>query len=335
MKSLFKEELTPLGQKAYQIKKGLWGDKVFYIKNIHINYTNICLNKCKFCAFARDDFDADAYEFSLQEIVDYIRSIDIDLREVHIVGGLHPKLKFDYYCMMLKTIKENFPNISIKAFSAVEIDYFTQLTGFTTEKVLKRLRDHGLDMLPGGGAEIFAEDKRKIICPEKISSQRWLEIMEIAHNIGIKTNATMLYGHIESEDDIIDHLTRIKKLQHKTNGFNAFIPLSFHPENTFLSNIKKSTGVEDLKITAISRILLDNIPHIKSYWVMLGERTSQIALYFGADDLDGTIVKERITHSAGATSKEGLTEQDLIDMIKSAGFTPVERDSFYNEIRYI
>jgi len=251
---------------------------------------------------------------------------------VHMVGSLHPSFKFDYYLALVREIKSHFPGVAIKAFTPVEIDYFSKISGKSVEKVLLDLKDAGLDMMPGGGAEIFAEEVRNKICPEKISGKRWLEIMEIAHLNGIKTNATMLYGHLESEDDIIDHLMRLKKLQAKTNGFNAFVPLAFHPTNTFLSYLRPATGVKDLKITAISRIILDNIPHIKAYWVMLGEKTSQVALNFGADDMDGTIVKERITHSAGAKIKEGLTEEDLIYMIKSAGFTPVERDSFYNEV---
>ncbi len=333
MKSLFKDDIITLGKKAFEIKKDYYGDKVFYVKNIHLNYTNICINGCKFCAFAKDESDADAYEYSIESVINYLKESGEDFKEVHIVGGLHPHYKFDYYIEMVKSIKASFSNVSVKAFSAVEIDYFTKISGLSVEQVLVKLKDAGLDMMPGGGAEIFASDTRNQICPEKISAERWLEIMEIAHNQGIKTNATMLYGHVESVDDIVDHLLRLRKLQEKTKGFNAFIPLSFHPENTFLSHIKPSTGVEDLKVIAISRIILDNIPHIKAYWVMLGEKTAQVALYFGADDLDGTIVKEKITHSAGASSKEGLTESELIYMIKSAGFIPVERDSFYNEIK--
>jgi len=333
MISLFKEDIISLGKMASEIKRSLWGDKVFYVKNIHMNYTNICIGGCRFCAFAKDEGGIGAYEYSIADIIEYLKKYDNDFREVHIVGGLHPSYKFDYYVEMIKAIKDNFPCVAVKAFSAVEMDYFSKISGLSVEKVLLKLKDAGLDMMPGGGAEIFAEGTRKEICPEKIPAKRWLEIMEIAHNQGIKTNATMLYGHIEREDDIIDHLIRLKKLQEKTGGFNAFIPLSFHPENTFLSHLYPSTGVEDLRIISISRIVLDNIPHIKAYWVMLGEKTAQVALNFGADDLDGTIVKERITHSAGALSKEGLTESELIYMIKSAGFTTVERDSFYNEIK--
>ncbi|MCA1927408.1 MAG: aminofutalosine synthase MqnE [Calditerrivibrio sp.] len=333
MISLFEEDLISLGRRAFEIKKSYFGEKVYYVKNIHLNYTNICVNGCKFCAFSKNEGDADAYEYSIRDVIDYLGKSDIKFNEVHIVGGLHPGFKFHYYLDLVSEIKRNFPDVAVKAFSAVEIDYFTKISGYSVEKVLNSLKNAGLDMMPGGGAEIFAHDVRNQICPEKISAERWLEIVEIAHLNGIKTNATILYGHLESREDIIDHLIKLRNLQEKTKGFNAFIPLSFHPENTFLSHLKPSTGVEDLKIIAISRIILDNIPHIKAYWVMLGEKISQIALNFGADDLDGTIVKERITHSAGAKSKEGLTEDELIYMIRSANFLPVERDAFYNEIK--
>jgi aminodeoxyfutalosine synthase len=333
MKTLFDEDLISLGKKAFEIKKDKWQDKVFFIKNIHLNYTNICSSHCRFCAFAKDEVDDDAYIFELGNIAEYISSMGDDINEVHIVGGLHPTKPFEYYIEMLQEIRRNFKDIGIKAFSAVEIEFFSRISGLSIENVFKKLRDAGLDMLPGGGAEIFAENVRKQICPEKISGDEWLRIMEIAHGQGIKTNATMLYGHIETYEDRIDHLKKIKELQSRTNGFNAFIPLSFHPENTFLSHKKPSTGVEDLKVIAVSRIILDNIPHIKAYWVMLGEKVAQTALYFGADDLDGTIIKENITHAAGASSKEGLTESELIFLVKSAGMLPVERDTFYNEIR--
>lgn len=333
MISLFDEDLISLGRRAFEIKKSYFGDKVYYVKNIHLNYTNLCVSGCKFCAFSKNEGDYGAYEYSIKDVIDYLGESGIQFNEVHIVGGLHPWFKFHYYLDLVSEIKKNFPNVAVKAFSAVEIDYFTKISGYSVEKVLKSLKDAGLDMMPGGGAEIFAPNVRNQICPEKISGDRWLEIVEIAHLNGIKTNATMLYGHLESREDIIDHLIKLRNLQEKTKGFNAFIPLSFHPENTFLSHLKPSTGVEDLKIIAISRLILDNVPHIKAYWVMLGEKVSQIALNFGADDLDGTIVKERITHSAGAKSKEGLTEDELIYMIKSANFVPVERDAFYNEIK--
>ncbi|KAA0258412.1 aminofutalosine synthase MqnE [Deferribacter autotrophicus] len=333
MVDVLSNDLIELGKEANRIKEEKWGKKVFFVKNIHLNYTNICLNKCKFCAFAKDEGDDDSYSMDLSEIVKYIGDKGEDAKEIHIVGGLHPHHSFEYYLDMVKAIKENFPEKAVKAFSAVEIDYFSKISDLPVNEVLKRLKKAGLDMMPGGGAEIFASAVRRQICPEKISGERWLEVMEIAHKEGIKSNATMLYGHLESMDDILDHLEKLRDLQDKTGGFVAFIPLSFHPENTFLNHMKPATGVEDLRIIALSRIVLDNIPHIKAYWVMLGEKTAQVALKFGADDLDGTIVKENITHSAGAKSKEGLTLEELVYLIKSANLIPVERDSFYNEIR--
>ncbi|BAI81167.1 conserved hypothetical protein [Deferribacter desulfuricans SSM1] len=333
MVDLMLDDLIGLGKKANKIKESKWGKKVFFIKNIHLNYTNICVSKCKFCAFAKDEGDDDSYSMDIDDIIGYIAKNGIDANEIHIVGGLHPHHKFDFYVDVVKSIKEHFPEKVVKAFSAVEIDYFSKISDLSVQDVLKKLKSAGLDMMPGGGAEIFEPKVRNIICPEKISGDRWLEIVEIAHREGIKTNATLLYGHLESFEDIVRHLEKIRNLQDKTGGFIAFIPLSFHPENTFLSHLKPATGVDDLKVIALSRIMLDNVPHIKAYWVMLGEKTAQVALKFGADDLDGTIVREKITHSAGAKSKEGLTLDELVFMIKSANLIPVERDSFYNEIR--
>uniref|UniRef100_UPI0023528DEC CofH family radical SAM protein n=1 Tax=Flexistipes sinusarabici TaxID=2352 RepID=UPI0023528DEC len=238
-----------------------------------------------------------------------------------------------FYVNMLTEIKRNFPEKTIKAFSAVEIDYFSKLSSVSVEKVLLKLKNAGLEMMPGGGAEIFSPGVRKQICPEKISGDRWLEIMETAHNNGIKTNATMLFGHLENNEDRIEHLEKIRDLQERTGGFVAFIPLEFHPENTFLSHKQPPTGVDDLKTIAVSRIVLENVPHIKAYWVMLGVKLAQIALYFGADDLDGTVTKENITYAAGKKSERALSLKELTSMIKSAGFNPVERDSFYNAVK--
>lgn len=263
---------------------------------------------------------------------------------------------------MLSEIKKAFPSIAIKAFTAVEIDYFSRISGLTVREVLERLKKSGLQAMPGGGAEIFAEEVRKKLCPEKISGKRWLEIHKEAHLCGIPTNATMLYGHLESYEDRVDHLLRLRQLQDITGGFQAFIPLAYHPKNTELARIEQqssraaeqgrdrtssplknycatallrygSSGIDDLKTIAVSRLVLDNIPHIKAYWIMLGEKIAQVSLLFGADDLDGTIVEEKITHSAGAMSSEGLTRNELVTLIKKAGKVPVERDAFYNEVR--
>jgi len=317
---------------ADKIRKNLWGKKTFFVRNLHLNYTNICVSKCRFCAFAKDEGDDGAYLYEIDKMVDYVAEKGMSAREIHIVGGLHPSKPYSFYIDAISALKQNYPDKAIKAFSAVEIDYFARLGDVSEEQVLKDLQNAGLAMLPGGGAEIFDPEIRNTICPEKIPADKWLEIHEMAHDNGIKTNATMLYGHIEKDEHKLAHLEAIRNLQEKTKGFLAFIPLSFHPENTFLNDIFPATGVEDLKTIAVSRIILDNVPHIKAYWVMLGEKTAQVALRFGADDLDGTIIKENITHAAGAKSQEGLTVDALVDYVNSAGLQAVERDAFYNEI---
>lgn len=330
--NLFDRDLLELGRKADEIRRSKWQDKVYYVKNLHINYTNICVSKCRFCAFAKDDGDEGSYLMDVDDVVNYVAAKGLEAKELHVVGGLHPAKPFSFYIDMIGALKTNFPDKTIKGFTAVEIDYFSRIADISPDSVLKQLKKAGLEMMPGGGAEIFNAEIRNQICPEKIPSERWLEIMRIAHLNGIKTNATMLYGHIERDSDKMEHLEMIRNLQEETGGFLAFIPLSFHIENTSITDRYPSTGVEDLKTVAVSRIVLDNVDHIKAYWVMLGEKTAQTALRFGADDLDGTIVKENITHAAGASSKEGLTESELKWMIKACGLRAVERDAFYNEI---
>ena len=332
MYNLFQKDFIELGLEADNVRRGMWGDKVFFIRNLHINYTNICTSKCRFCAFAMDEGDEGSYLMEIEEVLAYARGA-VDASEFHIVGGLHPTRPFEYYLEMISALKAEFPSAAVKAFSAVEIEYFAQISGRSDTEILKELKKAGLDMMPGGGAEIFAPEVRNIICPEKIPADKWLSIHEKAHGEGIKTNATMLYGHIEKDGHKLDHLEQIRTLQEKTGGFLAFIPLSFHPQNTFLNERFPATGVEDLKTVAVSRIVLDNVPHIKAYWVMLGEKTAQVALRFGADDLDGTIIKENITHAAGAESADGLTTDELAGIIKAAGLTPVERNAFYEEIK--
>lgn len=333
MIDLFNTDFLELGKKADKIRHEKWGKKTFFVRNLHLNYTNICVSKCRFCAFSKDEGDDGAYLFETDEMLRYVEETGPDVKEIHIVGGLHPSKPFSFYTDSLAALKSTFPEKVIKAFSAVEIDYFSKISGLSVEEVLKALKKSGLEMMPGGGAEIFAPEVRKIICPEKIPAERWVEIHEKAHLNGIRTNATMLYGHLEKDEHKIAHMETVRELQEKTGGFLAFIPLSFHTENTFLSDLFPATGVEDLKTIAVSRIVLDNVPHIKAYWIMLGEKTAQIALRFGADDLDGTIIKENITHAAGATSSEGLTADELADYVSSAGLVAVERDAFYNEIK--
>jgi len=360
------DDIFTLGRLASHVAEKKNGKKAFFVMNRHINPTNICVNRCKFCAFSRSKGEEGAFELTIAEIIKKLRTPNSELRtpfrEVHIVGGLHPDWPFERYCSMLSEIKKAFPSIAIKAFTAVEIDYFSRISGLTVREVLERLKRSGLQAMPGGGAEIFAEEVRKKLCPEKISGKRWLEIHKEAHLCGIPTNATMLYGHLESYEDRVDHLLRLRQLQDITGGFQAFIPLAYHPENTELARIEQqssraaeqgrdrtssplknycatallrygSSGIDDLKTIAVSRLVLDNIPHIKAYWIMLGEKIAQVSLLFGADDLDGTIVEEKITHSAGAMSSEGLTRKELVLLIKKAGKVPVERDAFYNAVR--
>lgn len=332
------DDIFAVGRLAALAAERFNGSRVFFIVNRHINPTNICINRCKFCAFSRSKGQEGSYELTIDEIINKLREADPDgnspLREVHIVGGLHPDWHFEYYMEMLSEIKRNFPSIAVKAFTAVEVDYMSKISGLGINETLLRLKTNGLDIMPGGGAEIFSRNIRDRLCPEKISGKRWLEIMESAHNIGIKTNASMLYGHIESIEDRIDHLFKLRDLQDKTGGFQAFIPLAYHPKNTEIGGFY-SSGIDDLKTIAVSRLILDNFAHIKAYWIMLGEKISQVALLFGADDIDGTIIEEKITHSAGAMSSQGMRRDDLIYLIKKAGKIPVERDAFYNVITEI
>lgn len=331
------DDIFTLGRFANQVAEKKNGKNAYFIVNRHINPTNICVNRCKFCAFSRSKGEEGAYELTIEEIIQKLqpsapgpKSLQ-PFSEVHIVGGLHPDWPFEHYLHMLSAIKKEFPSIAIKAFTAVEIDYMSKISGLSIEDTLVALKKSGLDLMPGGGAEIFAEGIRSKLCPEKISGQRWLEIMEVAHRVGIKTNATMLYGHLETIEDRVDHLLKLRDLQDRTGGFQAFIPLAYHPKNTEIGGFY-SSGIDDLKTIAISRLVLDNFDHIKAYWIMLGEKVSQVALLFGADDLDGTIIEEKITHSAGAMSEEGMVKEDLIYLIKKAGKVPVQRDAFYSPL---
>lgn len=320
----------------------------YFIRNRHLNPTNICVNRCRFCAFSRSKGQAGSFELSIKEMLKKISGgmganrrrrktadgaqADAGISEIHIVGGLHPDWPFGYYLEIISQIRKHFPDIHIKAFTAVEVDYMSRISGLGLSKTLSALKAHGLGSMPGGGAEIFAKKIRTRLCPEKISGERWLEIMEAAHMSGIRTNATMLYGHIERYSDRVDHLLKLRDLQDRTGGFQAFIPLAYHPKNTQIRG-KYTSALDDLKTIAVSRLVLDNFDHIKAYWIMLGEKISQLALKFGADDIDGTIIEEKITHSAGALTQERLTAEQLIHLIKKAGKIPVERDSFYKKIK--
>jgi aminodeoxyfutalosine synthase len=308
------------------------GNNACFVQNLHINPTNICVNRCKFCAFSKSKGDPDAYEMSIEDILNKARGAGKGVREFHIVSGLHPDLPFGWYLDMLRALKKELPKVHLKAFTAVEIDYLAKLSGLGLIDTLKLLQEAGLGSLPGGGAEIFNSDIRNSLCAEKISGDRWLEVMEAAHGIGLRSNATMLYGHIETYEHRIDHLLRLRDLQDRTGGFQAFIPLSFHSQNTAIKKAAYTTGFDDLKTLAISRLMLDNFDHIKAYWVMLGDKIAQVSLSFGVDDLDGTVVEERIARAAGGATYGSMTKNDIVHLIKQAGRTPVERDTVYNVV---
>jgi aminodeoxyfutalosine synthase len=330
-------ELLEIGELAARVNREKNGDRVFFNVNRHINHTNICVNRCAFCAFSKTAEEPGAYVHNLHEIETRAREALLQgATEIHIVGGLHPDLPFEFYLAMLRQVKSVSPALHIKAFTAVEIDYLARIAGCTIPEVLTALKGAGLDSLPGGGAEIFSEQVRQVLCPEKISGERWLEIMEEVHRAALKSNATMLYGHLESHGDRVDHMGRLRNLQDRTGGFQVFIPLVFQPENTPLKIVRKTghgCGVDDLKTLAIARIYLDNFANIKAYWVMLGEKIAQVSLAFGVNDLDGTVVEERIGHDAGASSPQAMGKDDIVTMIRKAGRIPVERDTLYNELR--
>lgn len=324
-----------LGALSSYVSEKINNNRAYFIINRHINPTNICINRCRFCAFSRSKGQPGAYEMTIEEIIKTVKEAQQAtgyIREVHIVSGLHPDWSFDYYLDILREIKKEFPYIGIKAFTAVEVDYFSRISKLSIEQTLLKLKEAGVDIMPGGGAEIFDPEIRKIICPEKISAERWLEIIKTAHTVGIKTNATMLYGHVESYEQRVEHLVKLRQLQDETGGFLAFIPLSYQPENTQIK-VPYPSGIDDLKTIAISRLFLDNIPHIKAYWIMLGEKLAQLALLYGADCLEGTVIEEKIAHSAGARSKKAVTLDELIHLIKETGKIPAERDSFYNVLK--
>jgi aminodeoxyfutalosine synthase len=332
--ALFKSsDLLTLGRMAAHAAEKKNGRRVYFVRNMHINPTNICVNRCKFCAFSKTKGEPGAYEMSIDDILDKARAADKGVREFHIVSGLHPDLPFTWYLDMLRALKNEFPKMHLKAFTAVEIDYLSKIAGLSIKDTLLKLREAGLGSMPGGGAEIFNTAVRNTLCAEKISGNRWLEVVEVAHRIGLKTNATMLYGHIESYEDRIDHLLKLRDLQDKTSGFQAFIPLSFQPHNTEIKKSAYTTGFDDLKTLAISRLMLDNFDHIKAYWVMLGEKIAQVSLNFGVDDLDGTVVDERIAKAAGGTTDGSMTKDEIVHLIKQADRTPVERDTVYNVVK--
>ena len=333
---LFKSnDLLAIGELAALANNRKNGPNVFFNVNRHINPTNVCVNRCAFCAFSRTAGEEGAYTLALDEICRMAREAEEGgATEVHIVGGLHPDLAFEFYEEVLQAIRQTAPKLHIKAFTAVEIEYFSRISGLSVEKVFGRLISAGLGSMPGGGAEILVEEVRRKICPEKITGAHWLEIIRLAHLAGLKTNATMLYGHLETAADRIAHMEMLRNLQDETGGFQAFIPLAFQTENSDLKlTVKGTSGLDDLKTLAIARIFLDNFDHIKAYWIMLGEKIAQVSLAFGVNDLDGTVVEEKIGHDAGARTPQSQTKNGIIRLIKNAGKVPVERDTLYQPIR--
>lgn len=339
MSLLESRNLSLIGSLADHVRRKTVGDNVMFVTNCHINYTNICISKCSFCAYFREEGQKGAFTLSIDEIMEKAeKASQMGATELHIVGSLNPKLPFEYYEEVLARLHEKYPDMSLKAYTAVEIGYLAETTGMSASEVLLRLKNAGLTSLPGGGGEIFNEKTRQKVCPHKVSGERWLEVMEKAHELGVRSNATMLYGHIETPEDIVDHILRIRELQKKTRGFQAFIPLRFHPDNTDLQKrgiVKFSpTGFDDLKTIAVSRLLLNGyVNNIKTYWVMAGEKIAQIALHYGANDIDGTVMEERITHAAGSVSPEYMPKERLIHLIKNAGRIPVERTTNYKVIK--
>ncbi len=326
-------DLLAVGWLANSVREKRHGHTCFFNVNRHINPTNVCVAHCKLCAFGRDPNAPGAYTFALEEIWQRAeQGVREGATEFHMVGGLHPDLPFEYFLDLMRGLKKRCPAVHLKAFTMVEVGYFSRIAKLSIREVLVALKEAGVDSLPGGGAEIFHPRVRKIICDHKVSGQQWLNIARAAHEIGLRSNATMLYGHVETDEERVDHLLALRGLQDETHGFVAFIPLAFHPANPGLSHLPAPSGYLDLKSIAISRLLLDNFDHIKAYWVMLTPSIAQIALRFGADDIDGTVVEEKIYHDAGATTAEFTPRVELERLIRDAGRIPVERDTLYRPV---
>ncbi|MCL4856622.1 MAG: aminofutalosine synthase MqnE [Flavobacteriales bacterium] len=331
-------ELSLLALLANYIREKRHGNKTYFNKNFHIEPTNICVYDCKFCSYSRklrEKDDYEAWELSEEQIYDAIKSYNNqDITEVHIVGGVHPKMGLEYFKNLIKNIKQIRPDLHVKAFTAVELEYMCRKANVSYKEGLQILKDAGQGSLPGGGAEIFDETIREQICKDKCTSAQWLEMHEAAHAVGMPSNATMLYGHLENYEHLIDHMTRLRDLQDKTGGFNAFIPLKFRNKNNQMSEIEEVSIIEDLKVFAMSRIYLDNFNHIKAYWPMIGRKTTQLLLSFGVNDIDGTVDDSTKIYSMAGSEEQKpvMTSQQMIDLIKQVGRQPIERDSVYNEL---
>ncbi|MBI5153786.1 aminofutalosine synthase MqnE [Candidatus Poribacteria bacterium] len=335
-------DLPAIGNLANQVRERLHGNRTYYNINLHINPTNTCFVSCRFCAFGRKAFDENSYILTPGEIAERARkALPEGATEIHLVGGLDPRLKINYYCGYIQALKDAFPHIHIKTLTPVEVVYIAKISKITVRETIERLREAGMDSMPGGGAEIFDPEIREQLCEHKCDAGQWFETHREIHRLGMRTNCTMLIGHIEQPRHRVDHLLRLRTHQDEwashdadgnlLTGFQCFIPLSFHPANTALSHLPGPTGFDELRNIAVSRLLLDNIPHIKAYWIMLGIKQAQIAQWFGADDMDGTVTHEEIYHDAGAETPQGMTVAELRRLIRDCGREPIERDSLYNE----
>ncbi|MFP4977324.1 aminofutalosine synthase MqnE [Paenibacillus sp. CN-4] len=328
------DDLLTIGQLANEANQRKNGNKVYFIENMSLYFTNVCEARCAFCNFRKDEGDEGAYTLSGEEMIRYVEQhIHPGVREFHIVGGHNNHVPFQYYVDSLQALHDRFPEVTLKAYTAAEIDFFTRISGLSIREVLERLRAAGLQSLTGGGAEILSDHYRKKMRVDKANVEEYLEVHRTAHQMGMRTHTTMLYGSIESREDRVRHMLHIRDLQDETNGFMVFIPLSMQPKSKNAGIMRRNSAYEDLKTIAISRLMLDNIDHIKAYFINIGPQLTQVALGFGASDVHGTIIKERISHAAGALTPEGLTREELIWLVKGAGRIPVERDTFYNEIK--
>ena len=326
-------DILAVGWLANSVRERMHGDVAYFNVNRHINPTNVCVASCRLCAFGRKKGSEGTYTMALEEAwATAAEGYSEAVTEFHIVGGLHPDLPLEYFLDLVSGLKQRFPLVHIKAFTMVEVAFLARRAKLTIRQVLERVRAAGVDSLPGGGAEIFSDRVRSIICDHKIDGNEWLETAEIAHGLGLRSNATMLYGHVENDEDRVDHMCRLRAVQDRTGGFQTFIPLAFHPDNTALHHLPRSTGLTDLRQIAVGRLMLDNFPHIKSYWQMVSPEMAQIALRFGADDIDGTVVEEKIYHDAGATTPQGMRREGLIRLITTAGRVPFERDTLYRAV---
>jgi aminodeoxyfutalosine synthase len=331
------DDVLSLGWMANLVRERRHGDMAYYNLNAHIEPTNVCVlaRVCKFCAFGKRRDEEGAYTLSADEILARAEQLHSPgVSEFHIVGGLHPELKLEFFEDLLSRLKSRFPGVHLKCLTALEIEHIARISHVSVRECLERLKEAGLDSLPGGGAETFSERARNIICRGKLSPEKWMDVHRTAHDLGLRSNATMLYGHVETPEERAEHLVALRALQDETGGFLAFVPLAYHPENNPLGEQVRyfTTGLDDLRVIAGSRLILDNFDHIKAYWVMVGPKLAQVALRFGADDIHGTVVEERISHDAGARTPGGLTETQLIGLIRQAGRIPVRRDSLYQKL---